>query len=94
MIDANLDDGDFILVEKINSLAELKNDDIVVAVIEGMVVLKRIRISPKVIILYPENSSQEYQPIILSKDNFSIVGKLLDKIIVNDDDVNFVYDSN
>lgn len=70
MINAGICDGDLISVE-INR--EIKNNDIVVALIDGEVTLKRIKVDKDNIILQPENP--DYKPIVVSSSNFQVLGK-------------------
>lgn len=70
MINAGIHDGDLISVD-INR--EIKNNDIVVALLDGEVTLKRIRFDKDNIILQPENPA--YKPIIVQNSSFQILGK-------------------
>lgn len=71
MIDVNINDGDYVVIEQTNSPNNL---DIVAVNIEGSATLKRIKMDSKQIILMPENKN--YKPIILNEDNeFYILGK-------------------
>ncbi|MCT8975465.1 transcriptional repressor LexA [Clostridium sp. CX1] len=70
MIDAGILDGDFSIIEKVNSA---DNGDIVVALIENEATLKRFFKEENYIRLQPENKTMS--PIIV--DNCEIVGKLV-----------------
>lgn len=70
MIGAGINSGDFVSIE---IEREIKNNDIVVAVIEGEVTLKRFKKVRDKIYLQPENPN--YSPILLSDKNFQILGK-------------------
>ncbi|OSM04175.1 putative SOS-response transcriptional repressor, LexA [Magnetofaba australis IT-1] len=73
MIDAEINDGDIVIVRQ-QALAE--NGDIVVAMLEGEATVKRLHISESVIQLRPENRS--YKPIEVPPDgNIRILGKVL-----------------
>ncbi|ABK61190.1 MULTISPECIES: transcriptional repressor LexA [Clostridium] len=71
MIDAGILDGDLAIIEKTNTA---KNGEIVVALIDNEVTLKRFFKEDKHIRLQPENKNMD--PIILEDDSVSIVGKL------------------
>ena len=71
MIDAGILDGDLAIIEKTNTA---KNGEIVVALIDNEVTLKRFFKEDKHIRLQPENKNMD--PIILEDDGVSIVGKL------------------
>lgn len=70
MVNAGIYDGDLVSVD-INR--EIKNNDIVVALIDGEVTLKRIKFDKDKIILQPENP--DYKPIYVKNINFKILGK-------------------
>lgn len=76
MIDAGIDDGDFVITELTQ---QVKNGDEVVAVIEGMAIIKEIFYTANAIILKPLSPDKAYRPIILTKD-FTVVGKVLEII--------------
>ncbi|MDP8262447.1 MAG: transcriptional repressor LexA [Candidatus Ancaeobacter aquaticus] len=72
MIDAYINDGDLVLI-KFQPCAE--NSDIIVAMVNGEVTLKRFFKKNDHIILKPENQSMT--PIIVEKnDDFKIIGKV------------------
>lgn len=71
MIDAGILDGDLAIIEKTNTA---KNGEIVVALIDNEVTLKRFFKEDEHIRLQPENKNMD--PIILEDDGVSIVGKL------------------
>ncbi|EDS77939.1 LexA repressor [Clostridium botulinum C str. Eklund] len=71
MIEAGILDGDLAIIEKTNTA---KNGEIVVALMDNEVTLKRFFKEDKHIRLQPENKSMD--PIILEDDSVSIVGKL------------------
>ncbi len=70
MVNAGIYDGDMITID-VNK--NVSNNDIVVAVVEGEVTLKRIRYSKDEVWLMPENPA--YKPINLKDKNFYILGK-------------------
>lgn len=71
MIDAGVKNGDYVLVKK---TPQVESNDKVVAIIDGVAVLKRLYKSGDTIVLHPEAAG--YSPIILDKD-FQIFGKLI-----------------
>ena len=89
MVDANVHNGDYVLVEK-TPYAE--NGDRVVAIVGDMAVLKRFQKAGDTIVLQPE--AKGYQPIIVNGD-FQIFGKFIRTIPMNFDlynDTKLVYD--
>lgn len=72
MVDAGILNGDLAIIEKTNIA---KNGEIVVALIDNEVTLKRFFKEDKHIRLQPENKNME--PIILEDNIVSIVGKLV-----------------
>jgi repressor LexA len=91
MVDAHINNGDYVLTQVTNNVS---NGDRVVAVIGDMAVIKRFSRVPGAIILEPESKGNGYQPIIM-RDNFKIFGKVLNVIsgsYSNKDDVDFIYE--
>ncbi|HEX8974141.1 MAG TPA: transcriptional repressor LexA [Patescibacteria group bacterium] len=76
MVDAGISSGDLVLTEKTFDIAEKDN---VVAVVDGMAVIKQIRFTPNAIILHPMSHDPQYRPIIMKKD-FQVFGKVIDVI--------------
>ena len=76
MIDACIADGDTVLLQPVNSQFELRNGDIVSALVpgEGTTLKYYIRKDNKV---YLEAANSKYSPIILDQDRISIQGKLV-----------------
>ena len=76
MIDAYIADGDTVLLEPVNSIFELKNGDIISALVpgEGTTLKYYMRKDNKV---YLEAANPKYSPIILEPDRLSIQGKLV-----------------
>lgn len=73
MINAGIMEGDFVIA---NQQREVKNEDIVVALLGDEATLKRYRKDKNEIFLIPENKN--YDPIkVTGKENFSIVGKVI-----------------
>ena len=71
MINAGIYDGDILIVDR---ALEPQNNDIVIAVIDGELTVKRLIIKNKKIYLYPQNSN--YKPIEVGSEesNFIIWG--------------------
>lgn len=73
MIEAGILDGDMVIV---SPTAEVSNNEIVVAMIDGDATVKTFYKKDNCIILKPENS--KYQPIIVDETkDFKIVGKVV-----------------
>ncbi len=70
MINAGINSGDILIVDK---SIEAKNNDIIIAVVEGEFTLKRLLLRDNCIILQPENKM--FTPIrIDNPDNFEVWG--------------------
>lgn len=76
MTDAGIQTGDLVLTEK---TSEVQEKDKVVAVVDGMAVIKQILFSPSATILRPMSHDPQYRPIIMKKD-FQVFGKVIDVI--------------
>lgn len=63
MIEAGIHDGDILIVDR---ALDPKNNDIVIAVIDGELTVKRLVIKDNKIYLYPENSN--YKPIKIDSE--------------------------
>jgi len=73
MNDADIHDGDYVLVEM---TSKVKSGDRVVAVVGDMVTVKKLEIRDNMLILRPESKDPRYKPIILGSD-FNITGKVM-----------------
>jgi len=73
MVDAGINNGDYILVQFTD---HAQNGDRVAAIVGDMVTVKRYEKKDGVVILYPESKDPKYKPIILHED-FKIAGKVL-----------------
>lgn len=73
MNDADIHDGDYILVQLTENA---KNGDRVAAIVGDMVTVKKYEKNNGVTVLRPESKDPKYKPIILSED-FKIAGKVL-----------------
>jgi len=73
MINAGVFEGDLVIVSPVQ---EVKNGEMIVAMINGEVTVKNFEKKNKTIQLNPEN--EKYQPIIVTEqDEFSVVGKVV-----------------
>lgn len=82
MVDAGIENGDYVLAEKTENI---DSGDLVVANIGDMSVVKRIRFTPDAVVLNPESKNNKYHPIIM-KDNSRVFGKVLDIIRMSPSD--------
>lgn len=70
MIDANLDDGDLLVVDK---SIEPAHDKIAVCFIDGEFTVKRLKVEKETVFLMPAN--KDYEPIEVTRENnFAIWG--------------------
>ena len=76
MNEAGVNNGDYVLVEITDAASE---DDLVVAIIDGFAVIKKLEYANNAVILKPVSSDPDYKPIIMRRD-FTIFGKVLDII--------------
>lgn len=76
MVDAGLFDGDYVLVETTQAVAD---NDLVVAIIDSFAVIKKIEYANNAVVLKPVSSDPMYRPIILRQD-FKIFGKVIDTV--------------
>jgi len=76
MDDAGVNDGDNVLVEMTDAVSE---GDLVVAILDGFAVIKKLELANNAIILRPVSSDPQYKPIILRRD-FKIFGRVVDVI--------------
>ena len=79
MLDAGINNGDYILVQFTDNV---QNGDRVAAIVGDMVTVKRLERRDGVTILYPESKDPKYKPIVLRED-FKITGKVLCVIPAN-----------
>ncbi len=76
MVDAGINDGDYVLVELTQAVRE---GDLVVAIIDSCAVIKKLEVATNAFILRPVSSDPQYRPIIVAR-NFKIFGKVIDII--------------
>ena len=74
MMDANIQNGDYVLVEV---TGDVTNGDLVVAIFGDMAVIKRLKQVPGATILEPEARGRGYSPIIVDEHFSKIFGKVL-----------------
>ncbi len=73
----NIEDGDFVLVEKIDGYMP-KQNDIVVSNIGGLANIKKFHRETNRIVLLPDSYRGDYYPIFIdSNDEFSVEGKVV-----------------
>ncbi len=82
MVDAGIKEGDYVLVEVTEAVSE---NDLVVAVIDGFAVIKKMELANNAVILRPVSSDPQYKPIIVSR-NLKIFGKVIDVIRIKPKD--------
>ncbi len=76
MNDAGIETGDLVIAEK---TLEIAGRDKVVAIVDGMALIKQINFSPNAVILSPMSQDKQYRPIIM-KRNFQVFGKVIEVI--------------
>lgn len=92
MKDAGIFDGDYILAESAD-FTNVASGEKVIAILGDMIVLKRIEKGNGSVILYPENNSGLYKPIVIADDreDFKVIGRLIDVLRFSDpEDYRFV----
>lgn len=78
MVDAGIRDGDMVLVEM---TSDVRDNDLVVAIIDDTAVIKKIMHANNAVILNPVTHDPKFHPIILKRD-FQIFGKVVKTIKV------------
>lgn len=76
MIDAGIETGDLVLTEMTTDISQ---KDKVVAIVDGMALIKQIKFSPNAVILSPMSHDPQYRPIIM-KRNFQVFGRVIEVI--------------
>lgn len=74
MVDAGINNGDYILCE---ITEDIRDNDLVVAIINSYAVIKKIEYANNAVILKPVATDPQYKPIILHRD-YRIFGKVID----------------
>ena len=76
MVDAGIETGDLVLTEMTN---DIRQKDKVVAIVDGMALIKQITFSTNAVVLAPMSHDPQYRPIIM-KRNFQVFGRVIDVI--------------
>jgi repressor LexA len=76
MEDGGIETGDLVLTEMTN---DVKQKDKVVAIVDGMALIKQINFSSNAVVLAPMSHDPQYRPIIMRRD-FQVFGKVIDVI--------------
>lgn len=76
MVDAGIETGDLVLAEM---TSDIRQKDKVVAIVDGMALIKQINFTPNAIVLSPMSCDDQYRPIIM-KRNFQVFGKVIEII--------------
>ncbi len=76
MIDANIEDGDLLVIDR---SIESRNGKIAVCMIDGEFTIKRLKVEKKCVYLMPENKN--YKPIKVTKENELIVWGIVTYVI-------------
>jgi repressor LexA len=76
MVDAGIETGDLVLTEM---TTDINQKDKVVAIVDGMALIKQINFSQNAVILAPMSQDPQYRPIIM-KRNFQVFGKVIEVI--------------
>lgn len=76
----NIDEGSYLIVQK---GAEIKDGDVVVAIIDNSATVKRFKKGDGMITLYPESTNPLNQPIFLDKDTDVMFNGKVIKVLEN-----------
>lgn len=76
MEDGGIETGDLVLTE---ITADINQKDKVVAIVDGMALIKQINFTSNAVILAPMSKDPQYRPIIM-KRNFQVFGKVIEVI--------------
>ncbi|EKE19551.1 MAG: hypothetical protein ACD_8C00141G0003 [uncultured bacterium] len=76
MASAGIETGDLVLTEM---TTDIKSKDKVVAIVDGMALIKQITFSDNAVILAPMSHDPQYRPIIMRRD-FQVFGKVIEVI--------------
>lgn len=92
MREAGIDNGDYVIVEKIEN-GQAQENDRVIAIIDDNIVIKRIHLTKDAVILSPESKDKHYKPIIMKKD-FYIAGRVIDVVkMKSEEEIYYDYNS-
>lgn len=78
MIDAHIDDGDYVVIKKDNNL---NKRSIVAVEVDGHATLKKFEVQGNKLILLPQNIN--YEPIVVSVDEARIIGRAIGVVKCN-----------
>lgn len=78
MIDAGIDDGDYVVIKKDNNL---NKRSIVAVEVDGHATLKKFEVQGNKLILLPENIN--YEPIVVNADEARIIGRAIGLVKCN-----------
>jgi DNA polymerase V len=76
MIDANIEDGDLLVIDR---SIEARNDKIAVCMVDGEFTIKRLKVEKDCIYLMPENN--KYKPIKVTEENELIIWGIVTYVI-------------
>jgi len=76
MIDANIEDGDLLVIDR---SIETRNGKIAVCMIDGEFTIKRLKVDKKCVYLMPEN--KDYKPIKVTEENELIIWGIVTYVI-------------
>lgn len=75
-----LEEGHYLVIQK---SSDFKNDDVVVAIVDGCATVKNIRKEKDVVILYPNSSNPIHKPIYLDVNSDSMINGKVVKVLEN-----------
>lgn len=78
MTDAGINNGDYVLAEKLQP-GEARESDRVIALVNNTLVIKSIHFSDNCVVLRPQSHNKRYRPII-ARENLSIPARVVDVI--------------
>ena len=76
----NIQEGNYVIVQRDT---EVRDGDIVVAIIENSATVKKFKKIKDMIVLYPQSSNPQNQPIYLDRDTESIINGKVIKVLEN-----------
>ena len=76
----NIQEGNYVIVQRDS---EVRDGDIVVAIIENSATVKKFKKIKDMIVLYPQSSNPQNQPIYLDRDTESIINGKVIKVLEN-----------
>jgi repressor LexA len=76
----NISEGSYVIVQKD---VDIKNGDIVLAIVENSATVKRFKKEKDMIVLYPQSSNPQNQPIYLDRNTESLLNGKVIKVLDN-----------